>query len=193
LDLPSALRKVPGAGWKTFGQEEDGTLRQWAEVDFVPGDSHEQKKSHPLRHVGLRLLKPQGELFADGSDRHYHAVVTNQRMEGGRLLEWHEEKAGTVEYTHDEVKNQLGGGHGPSQRFGVNSAWFKITLLTYNLVSAIKGLCLEGEEQAARLKKFSAAGDSSGRADEPEQLCDGVAALPERRRTQAAADDLEGV
>jgi hypothetical protein len=42
----------------------------------------------------------------------------------------------------------------PSQRFGVNSAWFKLALLTYNLVSAIKGLCLEGEERAARLKKF---------------------------------------
>ena len=42
----------------------------------------------------------------------------------------------------------------PSQRFGVNSAWFKISLLTYNVVSAIKGLCLEGEERTARMKKF---------------------------------------
>ena len=42
----------------------------------------------------------------------------------------------------------------PSQRFGVNSAWFKISLLTYNIVSAIKGLCLEGEERTARMKKF---------------------------------------
>jgi hypothetical protein len=152
--LAAALRKVREADWRNFGQEEDGTLRQWAEVDFVPGDSYEHKESRPLRYVGLRLLKPQGVLFADGSDRHYHAVATNQRMDGGRLLEWHREKAGTVEHTHDEVKNQLGGGHVPSQRFGVNSAWFKISLLTYNLVSAIKGLCLEGEERAARMKKF---------------------------------------
>lgn len=36
----------------------------------------------------------------------------------------------------------------------MNSAWFKIALLTYNLVSAIKGLCLEGEERTARLKRF---------------------------------------
>src|SRR5208282_154045 len=64
--LAAALRQVRAADWKTFGQEEDGTLRQWAEVDFVPGDSYEQKKSCPLRYVGLRLLKPQGELFADG-------------------------------------------------------------------------------------------------------------------------------
>ena len=41
----------------------------------------------------------------------------------------------------------------PSQRFGVNSAWLKISLLTYNLVRAIKGLCLEGEERTARSRR----------------------------------------
>lgn len=152
--LAEALRKVPEADWKKFGQEDDGTLRQWAEVDFVPGEKYEHKDSQPLRYVGLRLLKPQGVLFKDGSDRHFHAVVTNQKMDGGRLLDWHREKAGTVEHTHDEVKNELGGGHVPSQRFGVNSAWFKISLLTYNIVSAMKGLCLEGEERTARMKRF---------------------------------------
>jgi len=152
--LNQALRKVAETDWRTFGKEDDGTLRQWAEVDFVPGEKSEHKDSQPLRYVGLRLLKPQGVLFADGSDRHFHAVITNQKTEGGRLLDWHREKAGTVEHTHDEVKNELGGGHVPSQRFGVNSAWFKIALLTYNILSAIKGLCLEGEERTARMKKL---------------------------------------
>jgi hypothetical protein len=152
--LAQALRKISDTGWKTFGTEADGTLRQWAEVDFVPGEKYERKESQSLRYVGLRLLKPQGVLFHDGTDRHFHAVVTNQTIEGGRLLDWHREKAGTVEHTHDEVKNELGGGHVPSQRFGVNSVWFKISLLTYNLVSAIKGLCLEGEERTARMKRF---------------------------------------
>jgi len=152
--LGKALRRVGEGDWKTFGQEPDGTLRQWAEVDFVPGDKYERKDSQGLRYVGLRLLKPQGVLFKDGTDRHFHAVVTNQKLDGGRLLDWHREKAGTVEHTHDEVKNELGGGHVPSQRFGVNSAWFKIALLTYNIVSAIKGLCLEAEERTARMKRF---------------------------------------
>lgn len=152
--LRQALNKVQEADWRTFAKEDDGTLRQWTEVDFVPGEQYEQKDSRPLRYVGLRLLKPQGVLFADGSDRHFHAVITNQQGDGGALLEWHREKAGTVEHTHDEVKNELGGAHLPSQRFGVNSTWFKLALLTYNLVSAIKGLCLEGEERTARLKRF---------------------------------------
>ncbi len=154
-ELAQALRAVTESDWKTFDTEEDGTLRQWAEVDFVPGEQSEHKDSKPLRYVGLRLLKPQGVLFKDGSDRHFHAVITNeQEWDGGRLLNWHREKAGTVEHTHDEVKNELGGGHVPSQRFGVNAAWFKIALLTYNLVSAIKGLCLEGDERSARLKRL---------------------------------------
>ncbi len=152
--LAERVRQVRESDWKTFGREEDGTQRQWAEVEFVPGDKYESKESVPLRYVGLRLLKPQGVLFADGSDRHFHAVITNQQTEGGRLLEWHREKAGTVEHTHDEVKNELGGGRMPSQRFGVNSAWFKLSLLAYNVVSAIKGLCLEGEERTARMKRF---------------------------------------
>lgn len=153
--LARALRQVAEKEWKTFGTDADGTLRQWAEVAFVPGEKYERKDSQPLRYVGLRLLKPQGLLFKDGSDRHFHAVITNQKeIDGARLIEWHREKAGTVEHTHDEVKNELGGGHVPSQRFGVNSAWFKISLLTYNIISAIKGLCLEGEERTARMKRF---------------------------------------
>jgi hypothetical protein len=152
--LGQALRNLADGAWKTFDKEDDGTLRQWANVDFVPGDKYERKESQPLRYVGLRLLKPQGVLFKDGTDRHFHAVLTNETTDGGRLLDWHREKAGTVEHTHDEVKNELGGGHVPSQRFGVNSAWFKISLLTYNIVSAIKGLCLEGQERTARMKRF---------------------------------------
>ena len=153
--LAQGLRQMADADWKTFGKEDDGTLRQWAEVDFVPGEKQERKESQPLRYVGLRLLKAQGVLFKDGTDRHFHAVLTNQeKIDGGRLLEWHREKAGTVEHTHDEVKNELGGGHMPSQRFGVNAAWFKLSLLTYNMVSAIKGLCLEAEERTARMKRF---------------------------------------
>jgi hypothetical protein len=102
----------------------------------------------------VRLLKAQGLLFADGSDRHFHAVITNRDLPGDKLLEWHREKAGTVEHVHDEIKNWLAGGHVPSQRFGVNAAWFKMALLTYNLTRAIRGLCFSPEDRTVRLKKF---------------------------------------
>jgi hypothetical protein len=152
--LVAEVSKVAQKNWQTYAQEADGTLRQWAEVPFVPGETGEKKDSQPLRYVGLRLLKPQGSLFADGSDRHHHAVVTNLDWDGARLLNWHREKAGTIEHAHDEVKNALGGGHMPSQHFAANAAWFKVALLAYNLASAIKGLCFSPEERTARFKKY---------------------------------------
>jgi len=153
-ELATAVTQVAEAQWKTYAKEADGTLRQWAEVDFVPADQTEKKDSQPLRYVGLRLLKPQGVLFHDGSDRHHHAVMTNLEWEGAKLLTWHREKAGTIEHVHDEVKNALAGGHMPSQHFAVNAAWFKLALLTYNIASAVKGLCFSPEDRTARFKKY---------------------------------------
>ncbi len=126
----------------------------WAEVDFVPGAETEKKSLRPLRYVGLRLLKPQGVLFNDGTDRRHYAVLTNLDWAGDRLLKWHREKAGTVEHVHDEIKNALGGGHMPSQHFAVNAAWFKLALMAYNVASAIKGLCFSPEERTVRFKKY---------------------------------------
>lgn len=154
-ELSKALAQLPDSQWKSFDKEADGTKRQWAEVDFVPGEAGEKKDSKPLRYVGLRLLKPQGVLFNDGTDRHHHAVVTNLKdWDGAKLLNWHREKAGTVEHVHDEIKNALAGGHMPSQHFAVNAAWFKLALLSYNIASAIKGLCFSAEERTARFKKY---------------------------------------
>lgn len=153
-ELTEAVEAVAEKQWHTYVTEADGTLRQWAEVPFVPSERYEHKASRPLRYVGLRLLKPQGVLFADGSDRHHYAVLTNRDLPAEQLLNWHREKAGTVEHVHDEIKNALGGGHMPSQRFAVNAAWFKFALLSYNLASAIKGLCFDPEERTVRFKKY---------------------------------------
>ncbi len=138
-ELGRALKGAPEGQWTTFGKDVDGTLRQWAEVDFVPGEKVEKKDIEPLRYVGLRLLKPQGELFADGNDKHYHAIITNRwDQDGGDLLTWHREKAGTIEHVHDEVKNGLGGGQLPSAKFGANAAWFRIACMAYNIFVAVR-------------------------------------------------------
>jgi hypothetical protein len=152
--LAKAWSRVPERSWQTFGHDSDGTLRQWAELDYVPSERYENKDSKPLRYVGLRLLKPQGLLFADGSDRKHFAIITNRTESGDRLIEWHRQKAGTIEHVHDELKNGLGGGHMPSQHFNVNAAWLKIAILAYNVASAIKGLCFSPEERTVRFKKY---------------------------------------
>jgi hypothetical protein len=138
-ELAKSLKAVPETQWTTFGKDSDGTLRQWAEVDFVPGEKVEKKDIEPLRYVGLRLLKAQGELFADGNDKHHHAIITNRWDEdGGDMVTWHRAKAGTIEHVHDEVKNGLGGGQLPSAKFGANAAWFRIACIAYNILVAVK-------------------------------------------------------
>ncbi len=155
VELAQALRAVPETHWTTFGKDRDGTLRQWAEVDFVPGERVEKKDIQPLRYIGLRLLKPQGELFADGNDRHYHALLTNRTEEdGGMLLTWHREKAGTVEHVHDELKNGLGAGQLPSGKFGANAAWFRIACIAHNVLTAVRLLCPDESLKTAKAKRL---------------------------------------
>ena len=53
-DLTKALATLAESAWQTFATEADGTLRQWAEVAFVPNEEGEKKDRQPLRYVGLR-------------------------------------------------------------------------------------------------------------------------------------------
>lgn len=154
VDLAAALRAVKEKRWTTYGQDADGTLRQWAEVDFVPGEKSEHKNTKPLRYIGLRLVKPQGELFADGCAHHFHAVITNREGSGGDLLNWHREKAGTVEHVHDELKNGLGGGQLPSAKFGANAAWLRIACLAFNCISALRQEWPDESVRTAKAKRL---------------------------------------
>ena len=155
-DMSQPLRKVavavPEKEWKTLKQERNGVLRQWAELPFVPSARYEHKAAQPLRYVGIRLVKPQGELFDDGSRTAYFAVVTNRRDRGDRVIDWHREKAGTIEHVHEEVKNGLAGGVLPSGKFGANAAWFRFALLSYNVLSLIRGLALDGDFRRAKIR-----------------------------------------
>jgi hypothetical protein len=139
LDLRSTVERIHETRWKTFSVEKDGTMRQWVEVAFVPREIVEKKNVVPLRYIGLRILKPQGELFNDGSDRRHYAILTNRtEPDGGFILNWHREKAGTIEHVHEEVKNGLGGGQLPSAKFGANAAWFRIACIAFNVLVAVR-------------------------------------------------------
>jgi hypothetical protein len=105
--------------------------------------------------VGLRLRKRQGELFGDGSAVKHFAVVTNRwNLEGGKLPQWHREKAGTIEAVHDVLKNELAAGVMPCGRFGANAAWLRVAVLTHNVLTALKRLALPAELLAARPKRL---------------------------------------
>jgi hypothetical protein len=124
-----------------------------AEVEFTPGDW--AKDAKPLRYVAVRIRKKQGVLFAAGYDTKYLAVVSNRwEFSGAELLRWHWAKAGTIEHVHDVTKNELGAAVPPCGRFGANAAWYRLSLLAYNILSAMKSLVLPAALSAARPKRL---------------------------------------
>ena len=70
------------------------------------------------------------------------------------LVRWHWQKAGTIELVHDVTKNELGAAVPPCGRFGANAAWYRLSLLTYNVLSALKSLALPASLSAARPKRL---------------------------------------
>jgi len=153
-ELRASCQKLPEARWTTFGVEDDGVLRQWAELDFVPSDTYEKKDSRPLRYVGIRIVQPQGELFEDGSRYKHLAICTNRTLPAEQLIAWHRAKAGTIEHVHDELKNGLAAAAMPSKYFGANAAWFLVNCIAYNLASALRAAAPDADLRTARIKRL---------------------------------------
>ncbi len=150
-ELRAVCEAVPESGWRLFenrGEEEVHV----SEVEFYPGDWKKDAKA--LRYLALRFTPTQGRLFEEQAGPKYLAVVTSREGKAEELIEWHWQKAGTIERVHDVVKNELGGGVLPCGRFGANAAWFRLALLTYNVLSALKKLGLPPDLKDARPKRL---------------------------------------
>jgi len=152
--LKAEIVRLPASAWQVEREEPDAS-RAWAEVPYVPDDG-DHRKDRPCgrRYLAVRVQKRQGSLFADGSEVHYFAVVTNRTEDGLAILQWHREKAGTVEHTHHILKTELAAAALPSGKFGANAAWFRRNVLTYNLLTALKRLTLPGDLRTARPKRL---------------------------------------
>jgi hypothetical protein len=152
--LQAEITALPQDQWQPYS-ESSMVVKECAEVEYVPEESAENRYREPLRYVALRIRRKQGELFADGSHVKHFAVVSNiWEWTPKKLLQWHREKAGSIEATHDVIKNELAGGVMPCGRFGANAAWLRLAVLTYNLLTALKRLALPPELLTARPKRL---------------------------------------
>jgi hypothetical protein len=153
--LHAALQALPETAWEPYGDPHPAETRECAEVPFVPGEKTEKKDLQPLRYVAIRIRKKQGELFEDGSAVRHFAVLSNRwELKATRLIEWPREKAGTIEFVHDVIKNDLGGGVLPSKYFGANAAWLRLAVIAHNVLQALKRLALPAELLTARPKRL---------------------------------------
>jgi hypothetical protein len=152
--LKQHILRLPAFAWKPYREESDAVSECADLLNYWP-EAEEQKEFAPLRWVAIRIRKKQGELFGDGSEAKHFAVVTNVWDWGPkRLLEWHREKAGTIEAIHDVLKNELAAGVLPCGRFGANAAWLRLAVLTHNVMTALKRMALPEEYLSARPKRL---------------------------------------
>ena len=138
--------------WQMLDDTRANETAWWSEVEFTPGNW--PKTAAPLRYLVVRFLKRQGGLFADGEKVKYLAIVTNREGRGDQLIRWHWQKAGTIEHFHDETKNGLGAGVLPCAEFGANAAWYRLNVITYNVLTALKRRLLPPAEQTIKAKRL---------------------------------------
>jgi len=152
--LREEIECIPAEKWQPYG-EDSGAVKERAPVEYYPEETAANRYREPLRSIAIRIRKRQQELFADGSGVKHFAVPTNLwDWKEKRLLEWHREKAGTIETVHDVLKNELAGGVLPCGRYGANAAWFRLAVITYNVLTAMKRLVLPAVLQTARPKRL---------------------------------------
>ena len=160
---------------RRLADQEIVTEQEWAEVEFVPNAAARTKNGPTYRFVVTRedlgaqqtlpdvkdecpqvpLPFPTMVMTAmDGTTRRYkvHALVTTLADPGDRIIWWLRERCGRSEEVHAVMKNDLAGGTLPSKRFGANTAWWALMILSLNHNVAMQRLVLRGTWIHRRMK-----------------------------------------
>jgi len=153
--LKKHLRRIPDDLWKPYREDAEAVSQCADLLNYWPEEEDRPEGAGPLRYVAIRIRKRQGTLFADGTGFRYFVVASNQwDWEAKKLLEWHREKAGSIEALHDVLKNELAAGVMPCGRFGANAAWLRLAVMTHNVLTALKRIALKPEWLRARPKRL---------------------------------------
>jgi len=80
-------------------------------------------------------------------------IVTNLQEEAvDKLVSFHYERCGKSEEVHRILKDELGGGHVASGKFGSEAAWWNVAVLSLSLLNLFKRNFLPPESHACRPK-----------------------------------------
>jgi hypothetical protein len=150
-ELRGQCEAVAATAWQPLEQRDTEDVHL-AEVEFVPGDW--PKTAAPLRYVAVRFTPRQPEMFEARGPK-YLAVVSNRgEPSTEELVRWYWQKAGTVEHTHRVLKDELAAGVLPCGRFAANAAWFRLNVITYNLLTLLRRRALPARYAEARPKRL---------------------------------------
>lgn len=152
--LRDKIRMLPEAGWRAYREDAQVTC-EYAELPWDPMERKVDEVLDQVRYLVIRVRQRQGGLFEDGTLSRHFAVVTNRfDFDGKRLLEWHREKAGSIEALHQTLKNELSAGVMPCSRFGANAAWLRLAVITHNVLTGLKRVALKPDYLRARPKRL---------------------------------------
>jgi len=146
---------LPEVLWKPYREDADAILECAELFHYDPLENKANEELDAVRYLLIRVRSRQGILFG-GRTMKYFGVVTNiwGDWSAQKLLQWHREKAGSIEAIHDVMKNELAAGVLPCGRFGANAAWFRLAAIAHNVLTALKRLALPPELLRARPKRL---------------------------------------
>jgi len=166
----AAVAEIDETSWQTITTtDEDGnvfkTKQEWAEVCFVPTWACKSKADVTYRYIAIReVFKCKEGTKAEDVDVGFQvvesgkqlyklfAIVTNRKIEGNELIAWHRKRCGKSEAIHSIQKGDLAGGTMPSNRFGVNAAWWQVMILALNINRLMQLSVLPEELKEKRMK-----------------------------------------
>jgi len=170
-DFREELQKLADTEWEKVYDKKGRLDYEVAEVPFV-SNAEAMIKAQPYRHIAIRRQAKQGILPGLGANEteladeetieirglayHVHAIISNIEDEWSsqRVVEWYNGLCGGGEAIHSILKSDLAAGQLPSNRFGVNAAWWTIAVLAYNLHALLEKLALPNGLVGSRFKRL---------------------------------------
>lgn len=170
-DFRDELQKLSDSAWEKIYDKKGRLDYEVAEVPFV-SNTEALIKSEPYRHIVVRRKAKQGILpglgtndneIADeetvemcGQAYHVHAMISNIEGEWSdqRVVEWYNDRCGGGEAIHSILKSDLAAGQLPSNRFGVNAAWWTVVILAHNLHALLEKLAMPKGLAGSRFKRL---------------------------------------
>jgi len=171
-DFRKALQKLDKSQWEPVFDKRGQLDYEVAEVPFV-SNGEALIKAEPYRHIAIRRKAKQGILpglgtndgkLADeetmemsGTTYHVHAIISNIWDEDWsllRIVEWYNDRCGGGEAIHSILKSDLAGGSLPSNKFGINAAWWSVAILAHNLHALLEKLAMPKGLIGSRFKRL---------------------------------------
>jgi hypothetical protein len=155
------------------------TGQEWAEVNYVPEwvvkskaeyrfiaireQTELKKRESPGQMViteviknmelGNEEIKKLHLTEMEGFAYKVFGIVTNKKEEDvNAIIEYHRRRCGKSEEVHRILKDELGGGHVASGKFGAEAAWWNIAVMSLSLLNIFKRNFLPEESHSCRPK-----------------------------------------